>query len=178
MVHEVRDVEKQVAADLGREIAEALGEGNREVTPPPSAPPIPAPEESTPPAEPTPTPPAPAPGPGSCVPPPDRQGDVLKGVYNPGRLQILADCSVAEGLVEEVSHEQDGDIHIRLKPDPEFMSLAKQGQDFIICEIVPADQAAVQEPQVGQHIHLEGPWCYDKNHDWQEIHPVWKLVIL
>lgn len=125
----------------------------------------------------------PAPPSGECWTPPDRVGDPLKGVYSPDRLRILSSCQVASGKVLEVRHEPDGDVHIRLSPDQLYSALPVQGQDFIICEIIPTDQVGgssglnVAEPQAGDHVTVNGPWCFDRIHGWNEIHPVWKLVV-
>jgi hypothetical protein len=118
------------------------------------------------------------PPPETCTVPPDRVGDVLKGVYHPSRLKLLAKCAVAQGVVTSITHEPDGDYHIKLKLDTPYLPLLYKGQSELVVEVIPADQGTVKIPETQVHVHVEGPWVYDRIHNWQEIHPVWKLEII
>jgi hypothetical protein len=100
------------------------------------------------------------------------------------------------GKVTEVRPEDDGDSHVYLALDPSYASSLKLTS--LLLEIVPADKpgctpgkpprpasgsydygictgANESNPAVGSHITVTGPYVYDTNHDWNEIHPVWSI---
>jgi hypothetical protein len=112
-------------------------------------------------------------------------------VYNPGRLQILNPCTSVTGVVDEVRNEPDGDFHIRLRLDQQFVSLLNQKNissqqgDLVlepICQHKVTQPDAVQpcsgyggpyfQPQVGQRYLVWGAHVYDSAHGWNELHPV------
>ncbi|MGA7911911.1 MAG: hypothetical protein WCC30_10260 [Candidatus Dormiibacterota bacterium] len=45
------------------------------------------------------------------------------GVHNPDRLKVLEPCARAAGTVVDVAHEDDGDYHVRISPDPAYAYL-------------------------------------------------------
>lgn len=101
----------------------------------------------------------------------------LQGVYHPQRLQILNPWVSAVGVVRLVRREADGDYHVRLEPVPDDRHLinarnvAKLKGD-LLGEIIPADQGRVSKPRAGETVRLTGPWVLDRDHGWNEIHPV------
>jgi hypothetical protein len=47
-------------------------------------------------------------------------------VYNPSRLQIVDKCITVTGIIDSIRSELDGDLHVRLKPDPPYAHLVNQ----------------------------------------------------
>jgi hypothetical protein len=100
------------------------------------------------------------------------------------------------GKVTEVRPEEDGDSHVYLALDgPPSTSLKLSS---LLLEIVPADKpgctpgkpprppsgsydygictgANEADPAVGSHVTVTGPYVFDHNHGWNEIHPVWHI---
>jgi len=120
-----------------------------------------------------------------------RAGLPLAHVYTPDRLKVLDPCKHAEGVVVDVAAEEDGDYHIWFRPDPGYTYLMNrenhfQGRPAMLAEIVPdcpgepADEQAAAKcpkthisiPKLGEHVAINGPWVFDSNHGWNEIHPV------
>ena len=69
------------------------------------------------------------------------------------------------GTVTQVSHELDGDYHIRI-----------EGKGaFIVLEIMP--EFPVAAPHLGQQITAWGVIRHDGLHNWWELHPLigWQL---
>jgi hypothetical protein len=112
-------------------------------------------------------------------------------VYNPGRLQVLDQCTSVTGTVEEVRKEADGDVHILFRLDQQFESLlnekniSRQHGDLIlepICQgkVRQADaeepcsryNGPYFEPQIGQRYLVSGAYVHDLDHGWNELHPV------
>jgi hypothetical protein len=119
------------------------------------------------------------------------------GVYQPDRLRVLNPCVHAEGIVVDVSAEDDGDHHVWFTPDPGYSYLTNsqnhfQGRPAMLAEITPdcranpSDRSAAAKcpqstlpiPKIGDHIAMDGPWVLDTNHGWNEIHPVDSIRIL
>jgi len=120
-----------------------------------------------------------------------RAGAPLAHVYTPDRLKVLDPCKHAEGVVVDVAAEEDGDYHIWFRPDPAYAYLMNredhfQGRPAMLAEIVPdctgepADEVQAAKcpktdiaiPKLGDHVGINGPWVFDSNHGWNEIHPV------
>ena len=96
----------------------------------------------------------------------------------------------------DVAHEDDGDYHVWFTVDQGDEGLLNSEDHFqakpaLLAEITPAcssnppDAAAAAKcsasplpiPKIGDHIGIEGPWVLDKDHGWQEIHPVMAITI-
>jgi len=113
-------------------------------------------------------------------------------VYNPSRLQIVDKCITITGIINSIRTERDGDLHIRLKPDPSHAHLVNQANqenqfgDLVLEPIcigkvtqataISACQNFHQDidiPPVGSHVQITGSYVLDKEHgEWAEIHPV------
>jgi hypothetical protein len=135
-----------------------------------------------------------------------RAGHEKDNVYHPDRLIVLASCVTVTGVVESVRHERDGDYHIDLNVDATFMPLlnatnASLQHGYLVTEIVPADEsgctvgqpprpaagtydygmctgADLVAPPIGSYVSVTGPWVLDRDHGWNEIHPVWAWTLL
>jgi hypothetical protein len=117
-------------------------------------------------------------------------------VYHEDRLTVLKPCMTVSGTVTGLRPEDDGDSHVYLALDASYASALKLSS--LLLEIVPADKpgcvpgqpprpasgsydygictgANEGDPAVGSHITVTGPYVYDTNHDWNEIHPVWRI---
>lgn len=105
-------------------------------------------------------------------------------VYHPQRLQVLDKCIKESGTVTAVRHEQDGDAHIILSlvtPLDGHKSLVTEA----ICVYAVTQADAVQSctgfhnivriPNVGDHVTVVGTHVFDKDHGWEEIHPITSL---
>jgi hypothetical protein len=108
-------------------------------------------------------------------------GDVLAGVYHPGRLEVLNPCTRADGRIVLVKPEADGDLHLLVNLDPSYTRLLDSGNatklhDDLVVELMPRDAGHVSAPQVGQSVSVLGAWSHDRWHDWNEIHPVWSVA--
>lgn len=115
-------------------------------------------------------------------------GPPLAGVYIPGRLQVIDRCSTVGGTVDCLKPEPDGDIHLRVRPDPQFATLLTQASALQTCadhpdphlvvEIIPQHPQGVlfrdnnaddggfvtpAAPAPGDHITVTGPHVLDKN---------------
>jgi hypothetical protein len=123
-----------------------------------------------------------------------REGDVLAGVHNPGRLKVLSPCQEVIGRVEgDKGLQDDGDRVYLLDVDEEYKHLLNEENDkkqdgMLVVEIIPADQDSsfIKIPKEGDRIHIVGAWVTDEGVrsdgvtklGWNEIHPVWKIEIL
>jgi hypothetical protein len=112
-------------------------------------------------------------------------------VWHKTRLHIVETCIAVTGTVKHVKRESDGDDHIQLAVDPEFLKLLNeknktaQGNTLIlepICQgpVTQADaeaachdfHSAVDIPAAGAKIRVVGSYVLDTNGGWMEIHPV------
>ena len=117
-------------------------------------------------------------------------------VYNPDRLQVGAACVHVSGTVEAVRREADGDLHMLLALDPQYVGLLKpsnQGEELgdlviepvcvksvtqldaeAICAADP-DPLSPPFPVVGQRVWMEGRYVFDLEHGgWAELHPLYR----
>jgi len=121
-------------------------------------------------------------GPGRCKP-----GPPLAGVYLPFRLHVKRDCVTVSGVVDCLRHEDDGDIHIRLRVDLAYRRLLTPANAFqqcaghpgphLVVEIIPQQPhlpfltnsatrggfVTPAAPQVGDRITVTGPYAWDTN---------------
>src|SRR5947209_14963345 len=102
-------------------------------------------------------------------------GDVLAGVYHPSRLRVLAACQSVSGTVLAVSHEQDGDLHIRLDTHGALTNSVNRADEggALVVEFMARDGGHLRAPAGGDSIRLTGAWVFDAQHGWDELHPVW-----
>lgn len=121
-------------------------------------------------------------GPGQC-----KGGAPLAGVYIPSRLHVKKSCVTVSGTVDCLKHEDDGDIHIRLRVDAAYRRLLTPANAFqqcpghkgahLVVEIIPqnghlpflANSASrggfvtPAPPKVADHITVTGPYVWDSN---------------
>jgi hypothetical protein len=112
-------------------------------------------------------------------------------IYHPSRLQVNDPCMTVTGTIQSIRTEKDGDLHIRLKLDPEFTNLLNDGnvaRQFGNLVVEPVCQGTVTQPDavaacqnfhqdisvpsVGTHVTVTGSYVLDSQHGWMEIHPV------
>jgi hypothetical protein len=115
-------------------------------------------------------------------------------LYDPRRLKVIADCRTITGIVMTQHHSDDGDVDMRVKPDPpsvELLNAANNGtmQVEAICQgrIKPDTPQAVVScagftgsvmiPPLGAHVQVTGSYVLDTNHKWMEIHPVTSITM-
>jgi len=115
-------------------------------------------------------------------------------VYSPRRLQQLAPCISATGIIDESNVDEDGDQHFLLKLDPGQDALLnkrnqKKKSGELVLEIVCANPTTLKKPKaacagytnpvpvlpVGTHVRATGTYVLDTHNGWNEIHPVSKL---
>jgi hypothetical protein len=126
--------------------------------------------------------------PAACTP-----TDQDQYVYHPARLTVLKDCVVVEGIVDSIKAEDDGDLHIRIRPDRRYDNLLNDVNEGLlvvepICVNPATRQAAklqcdtdktpvdVSALRVGQHVRMEGRWVTDTLHGWNELHPLYRVA--
>lgn len=129
-------------------------------------------------------------GPGRCKP-----GPPLAGVYLPFRFRVQDDCVTVSGTVDCLRHEDDGDIHIRLRVDPAYRRLLTPANAFqqcaghtgphLVVEIIPQQGhlpfltnsasrggfVTPTAPGVGDHVTVSGPLVWDSNALHDLIYP-------
>lgn len=124
----------------------------------------------------------------------DCDASLWNHVYNPTRLQQLAPCLSATGVISESDADPDGDQHFLLKLDPGQDSLVnhrnakKKGGDLVL-EIVCANPTTLKKvksactgytnpiaiPAVGARVRVTGTYVIDSHNGWAEIHPVSRM---
>jgi hypothetical protein len=115
-----------------------------------------------------------------------RRGNVLKNVYDPGRLNVLSSCEVAIGIVDDSEHVNDGDFKFYLDVEDEYTKLLNEenydrSNGLLVVEIIPADQdsSMIEIPDDGDRVRVVGAWVSDEGAGgWNEIHPAWKVEVL
>jgi hypothetical protein len=129
-----------------------------------------------------------------------RTGPPEGGIYHPDRLKVLDPCKHAAGVVVEVAHEDDGDYHVWFTVDRGYEDLLNkngenhfQARPALLAEITPdcplathppdaktaaqCPRSQLPIPDIGDHIQIYGPWVFDVDHGWDEIHPVDSIQI-
>ena len=98
------------------------------------------------------------------------------------------------GIIDHIKAEPDGDLHIRVHPDPQYNNLTNSANDRIqagdlviepVCDHQPTGSAAAVKscsgfqsqiviPSEGTLVQITGAYVLDTspNHGWTEIHPV------
>src|SRR5215471_19714533 len=88
-------------------------------------------------------------------------GPPLAGVYIPERLQALDRCSTVSGTVDCLKLEPDGDVHLRVRLDPQYARFLTQANSLQTC-------SNRQEPHLVVEIipqHMQGLVFRDNNAD-------------
>ncbi|MCY7409995.1 MAG: hypothetical protein LH473_06965 [Chitinophagales bacterium] len=115
-------------------------------------------------------------------------------VYNPSRLQVIDQCKVVTGIIEETGPDDDGDEHLLLKLDAGQENVVnkknvKEKNGDLVIEIVCANSVTlpaaktpckgylnnIKIPAVGAHVKVTGSYVIDSHNGWAEIHPVTKI---
>jgi hypothetical protein len=132
-----------------------------------------------------------------------RGGASLANVHDPDRLTIVRPCMRVTGTLASVTKEPDGDVFMDLAVTPGERGLLNAGNlsaqnGNLVVELVPADQpgctvgqpplppegtadfglctgADIPTPAAGAAVTVFGPYVFDTNHGWMEIHPVWTI---
>lgn len=115
-------------------------------------------------------------------------GPPLAGVYFPSRLHLVDRCLTLSGTVDCLKVEPDGDVHLRVRVDPQYAGLlqpsnslqtcADQPGPHLVVEIIPQHSQGVlfrtnnadssgfidpPRPAPGDHITVTGPHVIDTN---------------
>jgi hypothetical protein len=115
-----------------------------------------------------------------------RKGNVLKNVYDPGRLNVLSSCKEAIGIVHDSERVNDGDFKFYLDVEDDHTKLLNEANydrsnGLLVVEIIPADQdsSMIEIPDDGDRVRVVGAWVSDEGAGgWNEIHPAWKVQVL
>ena len=104
----------------------------------------------------------------------------LANTYKPERFTIYKPCINVSGEVEIVTVEDDHDVRVNIKVDKQFEYLLNQENNdyqsgFLVVKITPEFQNNISVPKIGEHHNFWGPWVLNKEGNWNEIHPVWKI---
>jgi hypothetical protein len=125
----------------------------------------------------------------------------LDGVHGSDRLKVLSPCAAFQGTVSEKPvKNSDGDVSFQARPDRGYASMLNahnRSEGGLHIEIVPRDQPGckrgqtvhvgdvpdlgtcsgrdIAAPALGAHIRVIGPWVLDRNNNWYEIHPAWRV---
>ena len=118
-------------------------------------------------------------------------------VYHKYRLEVIEECKTVTGTIERIKHEDDGDLHILLKLDKGQDGLLteenyKIQHGDLVVEPICVDEVTqndakgpcsgyinnVKIPFIGDHVKVTGSYVFDKEHGWNEIHPITTIEIL
>ena len=108
------------------------------------------------------------------------RADPLAHVHDPGRLDVVAKCATASGLVRQVRYKpSDGDWQVDVAVDAPYLRYLKPANHGLLpVRVIPPDLPAVLLPLLGQHATFYGSWVINKNlHGLAEMHPVWRIVV-
>ena len=114
-----------------------------------------------------------------------------KFMYHRYRLQVIKKCFSANGTIQEMRKERDGDYHILLKLDTGLNSLLNEKnlekqKGCLVVEVICQNKVKqedaidacenctshIEVPPAGSHVKVNGSYVFDKEHGWMEIHPV------
>ena len=114
-------------------------------------------------------------------------------VWGPSRLEVVSPCITAVGTIASLEKETDGDIHVGLKPDPQYdfllNSASMKGMDGNVNVEPICFQQKISDPEAkkacgdffqnivippkGTHVRVTGSRVIDRGAGgWTEIHPV------
>jgi hypothetical protein len=106
---------------------------------------------------------------------------VLVGVYSPDRLRVIDSCRRLVGTVTSVTPEEDGDMHVHVRPHAAYRSLLRSNDYYsdgtLVTELMPRDHGHLPAPRVGDRVSMTGAYVFDEDHYWPELHPIWTLSI-
>jgi hypothetical protein len=108
------------------------------------------------------------------------RADPLAQVHDPGRLEVVAKCATASGIVQQVEYKPgDGDWEVTVAVDPPYRRfLTPTDYGLLSARVIPADLPDVPLPTLGQHATFYGAWVINKNlHGRTEMLPVWRIVV-
>lgn len=116
------------------------------------------------------------------------------------RLKTIKECVTITGTIQQARKEKDGDWHIDLKLDQQFLSMlnakniADQHGDLVVepvCEnpVTQRDtlsqgvcndfhQSLFSLTMVGKNVAVTGAYVTDMEHGWNEIHPVSRITVI
>jgi hypothetical protein len=107
---------------------------------------------------------------GPCAP----KNLTMKGVWKPGRLEMIDRCRAIKGKPHTITHSrQDGDYHISFRHE-------EAGMPGVL-EIIPRDQPRhIPPPRSGKRYRITGAYICDTFHapGKTEIHPVFRTELL
>lgn len=107
---------------------------------------------------------------------------------------MFSTCQTMTGVVVSSHQSEDGDVDMRVAPDPPFVGLLNADNEGTlqveaICQGPITDNApevaaacrgftgTVVIPQVGAHVRVTGSHVLDTKHKWMEIHPASVIVL-
>ncbi len=118
-------------------------------------------------------------------------------VYHASRLEVIEKCKKVTGVIYDKRREKDGDWHIQLLLDAgqenllNDKNISKQKGCLVIeavcvnkvtqldaissCEVF-ANHVLI--PSEGEHVSVIGSYVFDKQHGWNEIHPITSIEII
>lgn len=107
---------------------------------------------------------------------------MLTGVYHPERLRVIDPCRRVRGRVVAIKGEEDGDLHIRLRPERSARRLLmaanfSEQRGSLVVEFMPRDRGHLPAPRPGDRLALVGAYLEDLDHSWSELHPVWQVAV-
>lgn len=127
----------------------------------------------------------------------DPAGYLKKRIWNAKRLEIIEPCVTITGVVTAVRPILDGDLHVHLRPDPQFAGLVNEkniqarGGNLILepqCfwamwrrnSTGPCKNRgySMRIPKTGTRVRVTGTFVFDRDHGWNELHPIFKLECL
>ena len=129
--------------------------------------------------------------------PDDPAAYLKKHVWSPSRLEIIEPCITVTGVLTDVRPILDGDLHIRLRLDPPYEGLLndanrrRQAGQLVIepaCRWAPWRRNStgpcknrgysMHIPKTGTRVRVTGTFVFDRDHAWNELHPIFKMDIL
>ena len=115
-------------------------------------------------------------------------------VYQPARLRVVDPCITITGTITKIGLDPDGDTHVLLAPDPQFLHYinnvnVKQLNGNLMVEavcfhqikpnLIDANaacrnyQSNIAIPPLHSHVQVTGSYVIDtETGGWAEIHPV------
>ena len=110
---------------------------------------------------------------------------------------MVKDCITVSGTIYSIKKEKDGDLHMRIELDSQYLDLLNDknnsGQKGMlvvepVCQTEPTQKDTISEglcngyrqdlhiPNKGTHVSITGVYVTDMEHGWNEIHPVTSMI--